>query len=135
MHASDLSWISDRDLVQSLARTERRPSLLVRCPPDEREAVVAALVGWCAAPIHICRLPGALELPAIKRGTILLDGVSSLTLAQQIELQDWLAAAVGQIQVVSVTSDALWPLVDQGHFLEGLYYRLNVITLDAAPRR
>jgi DNA-binding NtrC family response regulator len=35
------------------------------------------------------------------------------------------------VQVVSVTSKAIWPLVEQGCFLEGLFYRLNVVTLEA----
>lgn len=133
MHANDFSWVSDHELVQSLTRSERRPSLLVRCPTRQREEVVTSLVSWCVAPVHVCRLPGELDLPPRKSGTILLDDVSALTLLQQMDLQDWLEAGGGAIQVVSVTSEPLWPLVTDGRFLEGLFYRLNVVTVEAKP--
>jgi DNA-binding NtrC family response regulator len=39
------------------------------------------------------------------------------------------------VQIVSITSEPLWPLVEQGRFLEGLFYRLNVVTLEAKQGR
>jgi DNA-binding NtrC family response regulator len=58
-----------------------------------------------------------------------------MTLPQQIELYDWLNAGRGAVQMVSVTSKSIWPLVEEGRFLEGLFYRLNVITLEAGETR
>ena len=66
-----------------------------------------------------------------RRGTLLLKDVASLTLSQQVMLYDWLTSACGDMQVVSVTTAPLQALVEHGEFLEGLFYRLNVIRLDA----
>jgi sigma-54-interacting transcriptional regulator len=131
MHAKEFLGLSDMKLVQMLTATDRRPSLLVLCDEDEREAVVTALITWCVAPAHVCQLPGSLELPTGHRGTIILADVSGLSLWQQINLQQWLDDGRGDTQIVSVTSEPLWPLVEQGRFLEGLYYRLNVVTVEA----
>jgi DNA-binding NtrC family response regulator len=60
---------------------------------------------------------------------------SRMTLPQQIELYDWLNAGRGAVQIVSITSEPIWPLVEAGRFLEGLFYRLNVVTLEASDTR
>ena len=86
---------------------------------------------WCAQPVHCCQLPGYLDLPLAGNGTLVLTNAWALTLDQQIELYDWLDTRRA-VQVVSVTSKPLWPLVEQGRFLEGLFYRLNVVTLEAS---
>ena len=76
-------------------------------------------------------LPGRLHLPAIRRGTVLLQNVDALSLAQQIVLNDWIAEGCGEAQIVSIATTPLWRLVQNGDFLEGLFYRLNVVRLDA----
>jgi transcriptional regulator of aromatic amino acid metabolism len=93
------------------------------------------MVSWCAAPVHLIRLPGLFDLPLAKRGTVVIADASAMTLPQQIELYDWLNAGRGAVQMVSVTSKSIWPLVEEGRFLEGLFYRLNVITLEAGETR
>jgi len=50
---------------------------------------------------------------------------------QQIDLFDWLDRFGTTSQILSFTSSALWPLVERGRFLAGLFYRLNVVTLTA----
>jgi hypothetical protein len=37
----------------------------------------------------------------------------------------------GRIQVIAVGFDALYPLVEEDEFLEGPFYRLNVVSLEA----
>jgi transcriptional regulator of acetoin/glycerol metabolism len=44
-------------------------------------------------------------------------------------LYQWMAGN-GRIQVVSTASKSLQPMLEVGAFNEGLYYRLNVVTLD-----
>ena len=56
-----------------------------------------------------------------------------MSIGQQMRLFDWLPATPNTPQVVSISSVPLRPLVDDGRFLEGLFYRLNVIYLDATP--
>ena len=42
-----------------------------------------------------------------------------------------IGAGRGDVQIVSMTSAPLWPLVVDGDFLEGLFFRLNVVCLEA----
>jgi len=136
MQALDFPWVSDRILMRSLTMAPSRPSLLVMCDRIEPDAAIASLMKWCEQPFHICSLPGPLELPAVKKGTLFLKDVSHLTLAQQIALNDWIDCGRGDLQIVSATDTRLWPLVEAGDFLECLFYRLNLITLEAkAPRK
>jgi transcriptional regulator of aromatic amino acid metabolism len=65
---------------------------------------------------------------------VLLQNVTALSIPQQITLNDWIDEGLGQAQVLSITTTPLWQLVQNGDFLEGLFYRLNVVCLDAAPR-
>jgi transcriptional regulator of aromatic amino acid metabolism len=58
-----------------------------------------------------------------------------MSLGQQVALYDWLTDGCEHLQVVSISSVPLLPLVEEGRFLEGLFYRLNVIHLDARPGR
>jgi hypothetical protein len=63
----------------------------------------------------------------------MLGDIATLTLRQQIDFYDWLDRFGPAVQVVSLTSVPLWPLVEQGRFFEGLFYRLNVVSLTAGP--
>ena len=135
MHPTDFSSLADTSLLLSLLTTGQRPSLMVLCGHRRPEAVVDSLTTLCGPPVHRCRLPGQLRLPQIKHGTLVLADASALTLVQQIELHDWLNASRGLVQVVSVTSQPIWPLVEEGRFLEGLFYRLNVVTLEASQEK
>jgi transcriptional regulator of acetoin/glycerol metabolism len=127
--------LSEDTLLRALTTGQRRPNLLVVCNDVEVEAVVSHLLTFCAPPYHVCALPGRVELPLEKSGTLLLTDIETLNLGQQMALFDWLSEAGQRVQVVSISSIPLVPLVEQGHFLEGLYYRLNVVHLDATRKR
>ncbi len=135
MHATDFASPADTNLMMSLLTHGHRPALLVNCRQRSAEVVVDSMLSWCAAPVHVVRLPGTLDLPLAKTGTLVVADASELTLLQQIELYDWLNAGRGGVQIVSITSEPIWPLVEQGRFLEGLFYRLNVVTLEANETR
>jgi transcriptional regulator of acetoin/glycerol metabolism len=136
MQSLDFPWVSDRILLRSLTMAPSRPSLLVMCDDIEPDAAIASLMKWCEQPFHICALPGPLELPALRKGTLFIKDVSRMTLAQQIALNDWIDRGRGDMQIVSASETRLWPLVEAGQFLESLFYRLNLITLEAkAPRK
>ena len=63
-----------------------------------------------------------------------VDDITALGLDDQIRLLDWLGATDGRVQVISVTSRSVAPLIETGAFLSMLYYRLNVVCLDLTGR-
>src|SRR5882762_3624682 len=133
MRSTDFVGVSDRVLLQWLMLRNLRPNLLVTCGNVESEAIAKHLMTFCAPPFHVCALPGMLRLPSAASGTLFLADVAALTLTQQIVLNDWISAergwvgmghggigaGRGWVQIVSMTSAALWPLVEDGDFLEG----------------
>lgn len=131
MHSTDFVRVSDLVLLQWLTLRDLRPNLLVTCGTVEIEAITKHLRAFCAPPFHVCALPGTLGLPSATRGTLFLEGVAELTLGQQIVLNDWISEGRDRVQIVSLTSGPLWPLVENGEFLEGLFFRLNVVCLEA----
>jgi len=145
MRSTDFVGVSDLVLLQWLTLRDLRPNLLVTCGDVESEAITKHLMTFCAPPFHVCALPGMLRLPSAASGTLFLADVAALTLIQQIVLNDWISAergwvsmdrggigaGRGGVQIVSMTSGPLWPLVEDGDFLEGLFFRLNVVCLEA----
>ena len=75
-------------------------------------------------------MPGWLDLPDYA-DTLLLTRIEEMSLDQQIGLYDWMTAAQPPTQVVSVATTRIDQLVRSGRFLEGLFYRLNMVQLDA----
>ncbi|HEY7287001.1 MAG TPA: sigma 54-interacting transcriptional regulator [Vicinamibacterales bacterium] len=131
----DFVSFSDMELLRALTSCERRPNLLVDCVDGGAGAVLTQLRELCVGPFYSCELPGALELPQQGGGTLLLHDVAALTIAQQVALFDWLHQQKGPIQVVSLTQKRLLSLVCDGRFLEGLFYRLNTISITARGAR
>lgn len=111
--------------------SERRSNLLVSCGAHDVEAVARRLMRSSPHPVQAVRLPGTLVLPEDQGGTLLLWDVSRLTLEQQIQLNDWMGVRRSRTQVISVATTPLLSLVEDGRFLEGLYYRMNVVSLFA----
>ena len=133
LHSPNLVALSERTLLRALTSERRRPNLMVLCNEVSVDATARHLVKYCEPPYHLCALPGPLDLPLQKKGTLLLREVGRMTLRQQLSLYDWLSTGAPDLQVVSISSGALAPLVERGEFFEGLFYRLNVISLDATP--
>jgi transcriptional regulator of aromatic amino acid metabolism len=131
MRSTDFSCLSDPSLMMALLTKGHRPALLVNCNGRGADAVTRSMLAWCTAPVHLIRLPGVLDLPLVNCGTLVVADAAALTIPQQIELHDWLNAGRRSVQTVSITSRPIWPLVERGRFLEGLFYRLNVVTLEA----
>ena len=73
--------------------------------------------------------PRSSSAPIASAGTLVIRDVDTLDRTQQDQLFDWLDRCAGNLQVISITESALFPLVEAGAFLEKLYYRLNVICL------
>ena len=123
--------LSDMPLLRSLTGLGRRPNLLVVCPERDVPPAFDWIRDLLGPPFSLCVLPGPLDLPASGRATLFLHDIAALTLAQQITLHDWLNTGGREVQVVSMTGAQMLPLVESGRFLEGLYYRLNTISMVA----
>ena len=140
VNAPDFISVSEATLFnQVILSTSFRANVLIVCDGVSVESVVDELSLVHAAGCHTCRVPGALHLPRAGDSSVLLYDVSKLTLVQQIALSDWLALGRGQARVISVSHASLFERVEDGRFLEGLYYRLNTVTMrasnDAGGRR
>ncbi len=83
---------------------------------------------------------------AAHSGTLFLDEVADLPLAMQVKLlraiQEKKIRPVGSqkempvdVRLLSATHKNLYDLVQQEHFRQDLYYRINVIQLDVPPLR
>jgi hypothetical protein len=135
-HAFDFETIAAATLMHWLAGDARRSNLLAQCATArEANAFVDRFVTWCDGPLYTSALPGILSLPTALAGTLLLKNVAASSMVQQLEIFDWMSARTTAMQVVSVTTAPLAPLVDTGLFLQALFYRLNVIQLNATPGR
>jgi hypothetical protein len=135
-HAFDFETLADATLMRCLAGEARRANLLAQCATmREANAFVDRFVTWCDGPLYTVALPGILSLPAALTGTLLLKNIAASSMVQQLEIFDWLSARQSAMRVVSVTTAPLARLVDTGMFLQALFYRLNIIQLNATPTR
>jgi hypothetical protein len=131
MNTPDFVSFSEMPLLRSLTSRSHRPNLLIASEDTSCEGVLQQLRLVCESPIHVCRLPGALNLHAYGSGTLVLHDIAQLTIRQQIELFDWLGRQRDIVQVVSVTRASMKDLIADGQFLEGLFYRLNTVRVRA----
>lgn len=80
------------------------------------------------------------------RGTLFLDEVGEMSLTTQVKLlrvlQEGVIERLGgnkpidvDVRIIAATNADLASLVQEGHFREDLYYRLNVINLELPPLR
>jgi hypothetical protein len=84
-----------------------------------------------------CWRPGQrLVLPPVARlSTLILHEVGSMPFDDQRRLSDWLERAAGRTQVVSTARTSLFPHVEDGAFLDTLYYRLITVNVDFSHER
>jgi transcriptional regulator of aromatic amino acid metabolism len=120
-------------LLLWLASQRPRQHFLLRCESGRFDSVARKVAMLGVPPVRLSRLPGSLELPPDKRGTLVLNDVAALGLADQIALYDWLGSGAGDLRVISVTTSSLAPLVARGAFLEGLFHRLGAVQFDLTP--
>jgi len=94
----------------------------------------AALRVWTAVwpslqkPIHWVE-GERLSLPRQSAGTLILQGADALTASAQQRLFEWLEGDARTTRILTTTRRPLFHLVEDGSFLEALYYRLNMVLL------
>jgi hypothetical protein len=101
--------------------------LVIQADPHLRTRTLEAVLERTREPVWRCQAD-VLALPHEPVGTLLLPDVSRLSLDQQRELLAW-AEANRATQIVSGSPAPLFAAVASGAFLDGLYYRLNVLLL------
>jgi hypothetical protein len=106
-----------------------RPNVLLEGADEATEAIVCEAMGWLPTPHATWSgSPPCGNRPA----TLVVRSIAAFDRDQQHSLFDWLEAPGDRVQVISTTSEPLYPLVSRGAFLANLYYRLNVLLLDIA---
>jgi hypothetical protein len=63
-------------------------------------------------------------------GTMIFQDIGGMPPFDQNRLLEWLTEAAGRTQVISTTPTPLMPAVQSRDFIEALYYRLNIISID-----
>jgi len=133
--ASDFTSLSEAEWLRCLVSQQPRPNLHVLCDRNEVEPAVSHLMRHSTGSLQSCRLPGALNLPATAIDAFVVRDAAAMTLAQQIELFDWMTGAGRGVQVISVASRPLAFLVEDGRFFEGLFCLLKAVSLATVPVR
>ena len=104
-------------------------NVLLEGPETAVEAVVQRLWPRLRQPVMCKQRRAALALPTGEVGALILHEVGTLTIHEQTQLLEWLNTAGRGPQVVSTSSEALFPRVGLGLFGEALYYGLNVLRI------
>jgi hypothetical protein len=109
-------------------------NLLIVGAADEVATLLTSLWLCLVTPIVVRDRVEPLRLPPTSPpvGTIVIYDVDTLTRQEQDALNQWLRVGNGRARVVSCASESLLPMVEAGAFNDGLYYRLNVVTIDLA---
>jgi hypothetical protein len=104
--------------------------LICRANGPSAPTIVAAVTGSMRKPVQIQETWNPNTAPTT--GTLVLYNADRLDRQEQRDLLAWLDATHGTVRVVSVSARPIFPLVTQGVFLDTLYYRLNMMLVDAA---
>jgi hypothetical protein len=135
MHQTTVNYVESAPLLLLWVASQRPGKhLLVECDPGGFEVLAAQAATLCAPPVRWCRVPGPLQLPADRQGTLLLNDVAALSLEDQIAVYDWLGQSAGDLRVISGTTSPMGPLLESGKFLEGLFNRLGNVQFDVTSR-
>jgi phosphoserine phosphatase len=134
--AASVSGSFDCDSLLSddwrLARTTRVNLLLIH-EASSAAGLLDQLLPDLNEPIARWRPGQRLVLPPIHlAGTIVLQDVGALLIDEQRRLLDWLDESGGRTQVVSTSAECLLARVNEGTFLDTLYYRLNTVCVETS---
>lgn len=110
-----------------------------------RSALPCVKVDCTAAPERKARKSIYQALQSAQGGTVVLDGIDSLSIELQARLLRTLRSeeidllGVGQtyldVRIISTSASDLESAVEQGRLREALYYQLNVLSIHAPPLR
>jgi Sigma-54 interaction domain len=122
IHVGPREWVAIR---------EAKPNVLICGEPMFVDSFLGLLAGHCASPIRRISHSGALgALSGIEDGTVVLENAEQYKESEQRAVLDWLANTDAAIQLITTTGKPLFDLVEQGQFLDSLFYRINTIYLE-----
>jgi hypothetical protein len=117
----------ERDL--ELVRRWRRNTLIVGTP-ETADALVTSLLPSLETPITSWPTTVASRPSRDAARTLIIPGLHRLDALEQQQLVEWLDDRWQHVHVISLSDRQIFPLVEQGTFVEALYYRLNLLHLD-----
>jgi Sigma-54 interaction domain len=121
----------DRRLTELVAMLRRsRPNVLVVGPSTDADRTFDVMYPYLRTPIVPWAPRNVRELPGGMFRTLLVRDIDALTASQQENLVALICRLGADLQIVSIAKAPIFPLVEQGRFLDRLYYQLNVVYLD-----
>ena len=133
-------------LIHDLGPRSAKPFLPINCGAIPSELMESEFFGHRKGSFTGASSDKKGLFQAAKGGTLFLDEVAELPLSMQVKLlralQERAVRPVGasfeeavDVRIISATHKNLTQRVTDGEFRQDLYYRLNVIQLDAPPLR
>jgi Sigma-54 interaction domain len=110
-----------------------RHHIMLEGPKAWTDAVVLCLQPHFHPPIARNRSGVTFHLVGGNVGALILQDVDRLTAAEQTRVLAWMGGASRHTKIVSTTERPLFPFVARGLFDATLYYRLNMLLLQASP--
>lgn len=132
--AFDFESIADATFLGSFSADPRHPNLLVQCATADIPLLIPRMARLSRGMVRTCMVGSRIVLPDEEPSTLILHDVARLSVPQQVEVMDWIAARTARTQVVSIASVPLRSLVEEGLFLQGLFHRLCVVEASANRR-
>jgi transcriptional regulator of acetoin/glycerol metabolism len=105
-------------------------NVLVEAMPADAGQILEWLRPHLRNPIEEYRPQSGVPVPEPAEGTLILSGVERLDAGQQAQVLRWLDRGRCRVQLASISSKPLFPLVEAGSFDASLYYRLNIVRIE-----
>jgi transcriptional regulator with PAS, ATPase and Fis domain len=133
-------------LVYGHSLRREKPFVKVNCAAIPHELLESELFGYEPGAFTGANRQKLGKFDLANQGTLFLDEISEMHPALQAKLlhvlQDGEFARLGgkrdiavDVRVLAATNKALERAVEEGHFREDLFYRLNVVTIHIPPLR
>jgi transcriptional regulator of acetoin/glycerol metabolism len=106
----------------------RSANLLLIGPDAATSEFLGSLMESLPSPVVHCN-GAAPEIPNGPVGSLIVRDVGRLTQTHQQQLLEWLSARSGGARVITTSTTQVFSDVTSGDFSDGLYYRLNTVTL------
>jgi len=134
-------------LIHCRSSRYRAPFVALNCGAIPETLIESELFGYAKGAFTDARKKGKTgKFELANGGTIFLDEIGNLPLTGQAKilriLDNGILEKIGSetavkldVRVICATNKNLPQMVEKGHFLEDLYYRLNVVQVEVPPLR